>query len=59
MFFMFVSRWLKGVESGLDPLSYVKVQTANTFFDPTPSQQALGYSRGGLEQAFKDTVEAC
>lgn len=59
MFFMFVSRWLKGKESGLDPLSYVKVQTANTFFDPTPSRQALGYSRGGLEQAFEDTVEAC
>lgn len=59
MAFMFVSRWIKGIESGLDPLSYVDIQTANTFFDPIASQQALGYSSGGLDQAFKDTVEAC
>ncbi len=59
MFFMFVYHWLKGIESGLDTVSYVKVQTANTFFDLTPAQMALGNSRGGLEQAFKDTVEAC
>jgi nucleoside-diphosphate-sugar epimerase len=59
MAFIFISRWIKGTESGLDPLSYVNIQSANTFFDPTPAQQALGYSRGGLEQAFKDTVEAC
>lgn len=59
MFFLRLSHRLKGRESGLDPFNYVDVQTINTFFDPTPSQQVLGYSRGGLEQAFKDTVAAC
>ena len=52
-------RWFKGLEGGLNSLQYVDVQTENTFFDPTPSQLALGYSRGNLEQAFKDTVDAC
>lgn len=59
MLSMFIGRWVRGVEGGLDLLSYVNIQAANTFFDPEPARQALGYTRGGLEQAFKDTVEAC
>jgi nucleoside-diphosphate-sugar epimerase len=59
MFFFHVSDWLQGRERGLDPLSFTHLQSANTFFDAQVSQQALGYSRGSLEQAFKDTVEAC
>ncbi len=59
LFFVQVSHQLKGLESGLDPLQYSHVQSAETYFDPTPAQKALGYSRGGLEQAFKDTVQAC
>ncbi|MFT3895540.1 MAG: NAD-dependent epimerase/dehydratase family protein [Anaerolineales bacterium] len=54
-----LQRWIKGIEGGLDPIQYVDIQIENTFFDPTSSQLVLGYSRGDLEQAFKDTVNAC
>ncbi len=54
-----LSRRLKGVEGGLNPAALAGVQTAETFFDPTPSREALGYGKGGLEESFKKTVEAC
>ncbi|MCX6056058.1 MAG: NAD(P)H-binding protein [Chloroflexi bacterium] len=50
---------IKGLESGLDPVEYVKLQTANTFLDPRPVQEILGYSSGNLEKAFEETVSAC
>lgn len=50
---------LRGREGGLDPARFAAVQTRNTFFDSAPAAEALGYSRGDLEEAFKDTVEAC
>ena len=49
---------LRGRESGLDPVRFAAIQTRNTFFDPSPAAEELGYGRGNLEQAFKDTVEA-
>ena len=49
---------LQGKESGLDPSRFTPVLTAETFFDPTPSKQALGYGQGGLDQALKETVYA-
>ena len=51
-------KW-QGKEGGLNLLEFVKLQTANTFFDPTPSRQALGYGQGGLAEALRDTVRAC
>jgi dihydroflavonol-4-reductase len=51
--------WLKGKESGLDYLHFASLQTANTFIDPEPSSRALGYDPGGLDGAFRKTVEAC
>jgi len=30
-----------------------------TFLDPIPSQKALGYEPGILDEAFRNTVEAC
>ena len=50
---------LRGREGGLDPVRFAAIQTRNTFFDPTPAAEELGYGRGNLEEAFKDTVEAC
>jgi nucleoside-diphosphate-sugar epimerase len=50
---------LRARESGLDPVRFAAVQTRNTFFDPAPAAEGLGYGRGNLEEAFKDTVEAC
>jgi dihydroflavonol-4-reductase len=50
---------LKGKESGLDYLHFAALQTANTFIDPEPSSRALGYDPSGLDDAFRETVEAC
>ena len=50
---------LRGKEGGLDPVKFAAIQTRNTFFDPAPAAEELGYGRGNLEEAFKDTVEAC
>jgi dihydroflavonol-4-reductase len=50
---------MQGRESGLDPVHFIRMQTAHTFFDPAPAQQALGFSGGGLDQALADTVAAC
>ena len=40
-------------------VAFTRLQTAKTFFDPTPSRLALGYGKGGLAQALVDTVKAC
>jgi dihydroflavonol-4-reductase len=50
---------VQGREGGLDPVQFIKLQTAETFFDPASSRAALGYGSGGLEIAFQDTVRAC
>lgn len=49
----------QGREGGLDPVSFVKLQTANTFIDPADSQAALGYESGGLDEAIRETVTVC
>lgn len=53
------AHWLQGRQSGLDPIQLVKLQTANTFFDPTESQRDLGYGSGDLDLALQKTVAAC
>lgn len=50
---------LRGKESGLNPVKFVAMQTKNTFFDPSPAIEELGYRRGNLQEALEDTVEAC
>lgn len=47
-----------GKEGGLNPVEFLKVQTAKTYFDPEPSRRALGYGKGGLAEAIRDTVAA-
>jgi nucleoside-diphosphate-sugar epimerase len=47
---------LHGKEGGLEMVAFTRLQTAKTFFDPTPSRLALGYGQGGLSQALVDTV---
>jgi len=50
---------IKGKESGVDPVEFVKVQTKKTFFDPVVSHKVLGYGQGKIDEALKDTVRAC
>jgi nucleoside-diphosphate-sugar epimerase len=50
---------LQGRESGLEPVQFIKVQTAETCFDPSPGRAALGFGSGGLDAALAATVSAC
>lgn len=50
---------LRGLESGLDPVQFIRLQTAETFIDPEISRRVLEYRLGGLEEALNDTVEVC
>lgn|SRR5450756_525125 len=50
---------LQGRESGLDPVAFTRLQTAETYFDAEPARLALGFGSGGLDQALADTVQAC
>jgi hypothetical protein len=57
--FIKLLHYLQGREGGLDPIALIKLQTAMTFFDPTPSKKDLGYRSGGLDEALKKTIIAC
>jgi len=50
---------LQGVESGLDPVLFIKLQTTETYIDPNLSRSVLGYTMGGLDEALRDTVNVC
>jgi hypothetical protein len=50
---------LKRRQSGLDPVAFIRLQTREAFFDPTPARAALGIGGGGLDAALADTVAAC
>ena len=50
---------LTGREGGLDPVEFFKVQTRETYFDPLPAIQSLGFSGGDLDEAFEETVRGC
>jgi len=53
------SHQLHGKEAGLDPVKITEILTSELYFDPISSRETLGYSGGDLNQALKDTVEAC
>lgn len=57
--FVKLSNNIEGKESGLDLVPFINLQTRNTFIDPEPSREALGYAPNSLEEAFKDTIEGC
>jgi dihydroflavonol-4-reductase len=50
---------LKGLESGLAPVSFIDLQTRNTFIDNTQVRSELGYEDEDLSKAFIDTIKAC
>ncbi|TFF89661.1 MAG: epimerase [Promethearchaeota archaeon] len=56
-------RWQEkreGKEAGLDYRTLFKdIQSREFFFDPTPSQEELGYSGGGVEESIRKTVQRC
>jgi nucleoside-diphosphate-sugar epimerase len=50
---------IKGLESGLEPVAFIDLQTRNTFIDSHISQATLHYNNEELTQALTDTVNAC
>ena len=49
----------RGVESGLEPAAFIRLQTSETYIEPALSQRVLGYESGGLDEALKETVKVC
>ena len=49
---------VQGKEGGLHSRHFSEVLVAEAFFSPAASRRALGYGRGGLKQAWRDTVAA-
>ncbi|TNF34239.1 MAG: NAD-dependent epimerase/dehydratase family protein [Gammaproteobacteria bacterium] len=50
---------LFGIRSGLDTARLVTLLTQQMWFDPKPSQKALHYQGGDLDEALKATVDSC
>ncbi len=50
---------LKGIESGLDLVSFTKIQTANTFIDKVIIEKELGVTFDDIETAIGDSVKLC
>ena len=50
---------VQGREGGLRSTYFSEVLVSEAFFNPADSRRALGYRRGGLKQAWRDTVAAC
>jgi dihydroflavonol-4-reductase len=57
--FLRALHFLQRRESGLEPVEFVKLQAAETYFDPEPARAALGFGSGGLDEALAATVSAC
>ncbi|NHI94303.1 MAG: epimerase [Candidatus Lokiarchaeota archaeon] len=50
----------KGKEAGLNhKLLFKDIQCRELFFDPTPSQEELGFSGGGLKESIIETIKRC
>jgi nucleoside-diphosphate-sugar epimerase len=50
---------VRGLEGGLKPGEFLKLQTRETFFDVVEAQKALGFEGGGLDEAFRETIRGC
>ena len=59
LLFVQLKNIFQGKEGGLSPLALADLQTRNCFFDPKIAQVALHIHGGGLDEAFKETLEAC
>jgi nucleoside-diphosphate-sugar epimerase len=50
---------LQGRESGLEPVSFIDLQTRNTFIDREDVRLELNYTLEELDNALLDTLKAC
>ena len=58
-FFLSLIHNLIGFESGLNPVQFIRMQTAETYINPEISRSKLGYEMGGLDEAIRETVQVC
>jgi dihydroflavonol-4-reductase len=54
-----ITHSLKGLESGLDLVEFIKLQTSFTYLDPGHVQKELDYPNENIVHALEETVEAC
>jgi len=50
---------LQGKESGLEPVTFIDLQTKETFIDSGETRAELGYSMEDLTSALVETIRAC
>lgn len=48
---------LRGKESGLDPVQFIKLQTSHTFIEPESSKSGANDLSDGLDEALRETVD--
>ena len=58
LFFLKIYHLFHNLESGLDPVKFITLQTMNTFIDSSQTRMVLKYTEDDLDTAFRDTVEA-
>ena len=49
----------QGREAGLDPYFLMDILSRETFIDPAPAMQALGYEPDDIDGPLRQTIEAC
>jgi nucleoside-diphosphate-sugar epimerase len=56
---VWILHMLQRIESGLDLRYFAELQTTETYIEPQPSKDELGYEIGGLDHALRKMVDAC
>lgn len=49
----------KGIEPGLEPVEFIKLQTSETFIDKAVIRDELGVKEDDIEGAIGDSVKLC
>ncbi|VVB75499.1 NAD dependent epimerase/dehydratase family protein [Candidatus Tiddalikarchaeum anstoanum] len=57
MFFLKLWHDINGLESGLNPVSFVELQSKNTFVDSDSVKKVLKYEVGNLDESLKEVVD--
>ncbi|MDD4353378.1 MAG: NAD(P)-dependent oxidoreductase [Candidatus Nanoarchaeia archaeon] len=58
-FFMKISHSIKGLESGLEPISYIDFQYMNSFVTDDSCESILKIKKESINDSLKETVERC
>ncbi len=56
-FFIKLVHWIKGVEGGLEPLSYMDFQYMDSFIDDKNAQKMLGIRDESIDKSLKESID--